>query len=400
MEVAISFDRDNMARQERLAKMYFDLGPSAADKAIAQHQFLLSKKPDRLDSYKALAAMFFQVGAHDKMWCVAGAMTCLGKADPPLQALYENFRPSQIPNTTGKLNEELWRKILHPNENNYLSALFALLSPALAMTTAQPQKVLGLNRHARVDVTGNNWSYAAALRYVAHTIEAALPDVFIKKDAPGTVSLVNLKEKNTLAPALVIGIGFEQLSSQSQVIFDLAKRMVLLRPERFPRFALGTMSALDIAVRAGLQLGGSPIGPGEHREEVAKMAKKLDGLLPTPLRTELKVQAKRYVDACGDKVDIADWIVASDLTASRVALVLCGDIVAASQVLAIEPSGQSPLPAQERIKDLLSYFISEDHFAVRAALGMQVNLTPPSDPSDSQQKRHMSHMQLKTHEHP
>jgi golgin subfamily B member 1 len=396
MEVAVSFDRDNMARQERLAQMYFDLGPTAADKAIAQHQFLLSKMPDRIESYKALAALFFQAGSHDKMWCVAGAMICLGKAEPPLRAMYEKFRPTQMPNIMGKLNEELWRKILHPNENNYLSSLFALLSPALARTTAQPPKVLGLDRHARVDLAGNNWSYAATLRYVANSIEAALPDVFIKKDAPGTVSLVNLKEKNALAPALVIGSAFDQLLSQSQVIFDLAKRMVLLRPERFPRFALGTTSALDIAVRAGLQLGGSSIGPGDHGNEVDKLAKKLDGLLTAPLRTELKVLAKRYVDACGNKVDITEWIVASDLTASRAALVLCGDIVAASQVLALEPSGQSPLSVQERVKDLLSYFVSENHFAVRAALGIHVNLETPSDPSGSQPKRHMSHAQIKT----
>jgi len=396
MEVAVSLDRDNFARQERLAKMYFDMGPSAADKTIAQHQYLISKQPDRVDSYKALAGLFFQAGAHDKMWCVAGALTCLGKADPPLRALYENFRPSQMPNTTGKLNEELWRKILHPTENNYLGSLFALLSPAIAMTTAQPHKVVGLDRHARVDVTGNNWSYAAALRYVANAIEAALPDVFIKKDVPGTVSLVNLKEKNTLTPALVIGNGFDQLSSQSQVIFDLAKRMVLLRPERFPRFALGTTSALDIAVRAGLQLGGSPIGPGDHGDEVDKMAKRLEGLLAGPLRTELKSLAKRYVEACGDKVDIAGWIVSSDLTASRAALVLCGDVGAAAQVLALEPAAQSSLSVQERVRELLSFFISEDHFAVRAALGMQVNLTPPSDPSDTHQKRRMSHVQIKT----
>jgi tetratricopeptide (TPR) repeat protein len=396
MEVAVSFDRDNFARQERLAKMYFSMGPAAADKAIAQHQYLLSKKPDRIDSYKALAALFFQAGAHDKMWCVAGALTCLGQADPPLRALYENFRPSQAPSTSGKLNEELWRKILHPTENNYLGSLFALLSPAIAMTTAQPHKVIGLDRHARMDVAGNQWSYAAALRYVANTIEAALPDVFIKKDFPGTVNLVNLKEKNALTPALVIGNGFDQLTSQSQVIFDLAKRMVLLRPERFPRFALGTTSALDISVRAGLQLGGSPIGPGEHKDEVDKMAKQLEGLLAAPLRTELKSAARRYVEACGDKLDIAGWIGASDLTASRAALALCGDIVAAGQVIAMEPAAQSPLTVQDRIKDLLAFFISDDHFTVRVALGMQVNLTPPSDPSDTPQKRRMSHVQIKT----
>jgi tetratricopeptide (TPR) repeat protein len=396
MEVAVSFDRDNFARQERLAKMYFSMGPSAADKAIAQHQYLLSKQPDRVDSYKTLAALFFQVGAHDKMWCVAGAMTCLGKADPPLRALYENLQPSQMLSASGKLNEELWRRILHPTENNYLGSLFALLSPAIAMITAQPHKVMGLDRRTRVDVAGNSWSYAATLRYVANAIETPLPEVFVKKDMPGTVNLANLKEKHALTPALVIGHGFAELSSPSQVIFDLTKRMVLLRPERFPRFALGTTSALDVAVRAGLKLGGSPIGPGDHGREVDKMAKKLDGLLAAPLRTELKALAKRYVDACGDKVDIPGWIVASDLTASRAALVLCGDIVAAAQVLAIEPSGQSPLTVQDRIKDLLSFFISEDHFAVRAALGMQVNLAPPDDdPTDPQPKRRISPVQIK-----
>jgi len=300
-----------------------------------------------------------------------------------LRALYENFRPSQLPNVTGRLNEELWRKILHPSENNYLGALFALLSPAIAMTTAQPHKVVGIDRQARVDVAGNNWSYASTLRYVANTIEGNLPDVFVKRDIPGTVNLVNLKEKNTLTPALVLGNGFDQLSSQSQVIFDLAKRLVLLRPERFPRFALGTTSALEIAVRAGLQLGGSPIGPGAHGVEVDKMVKQLEGV------------AKRYVEACGDTIDIAGWIGASDLTASRAALVLCGDVVAAGQVIALEPAAQSPLSVQERIKDLLAFFISDDHFAVRAALGMQVNLTPPSDPSDTP-KRRMSHVQIKT----
>jgi hypothetical protein len=294
-----------------------------------------------------------------------------------------------------KLTEELWRRIVHPDENPYLDSLFTLLSPALALTTAQPAKAFGLDKNARVDISSNSWPFAAALRYVAHTIEAPLPDVFVKRDAPGTVTLVNLKDKGVAVPAFIIGLGFEQLSSQSQVVFDLAKRMVQLRPERFPRFSLATSSALDTAIRAGLQLGGSPIDPGDHRAEIDKMAKQLDGLLSAPMRTELKVQARKYVEACGDKVDIGPWIVASDLTASRAALAMCGDIGAATRVLALEPSAQSPMPVAERIYDLLGYFVSEAHFAVRAALGIQVNLTPPAAP-DPQPRRRMSHMQIKT----
>jgi tetratricopeptide (TPR) repeat protein len=395
LEAAAALDPGNVERRERLAGLYFSMGPSAADKAIASHQALLARQPNRLDSYKALAALFFQTGAHDKMWCVAGAMTCLGKADPPLRALYENYRPTQTSATPGKLTGDLWQRVVHPEENQSLSALLALLSPALAMTTAQPHRTAGFDRNARIDASGANWSYAAALRYVASTIEAPLPEVYVKRDTPVTVTLVNLKDKNILVPALVVGLGFDQLSSQSQVVFDLAKRMVGLRPERFPRFALGTASALDTAVRAALQLAGSPVAAGEHPGEVDRMTKQLDEGLPVPLRTELKVLARNYVESCAGQIDVGKWLVASDLTAARAALAICGDVGAAARVLALEPTGQSPLPLAERISDLLAYFISEDHFAVRAALGLQVNLSPAPAPAP-QPTRRMSHTQIKT----
>jgi hypothetical protein len=330
------------------------------------------------------------------MWCVAAALVYLGKADAPLASFYENFRPTQLPSAAGKMNEELWRKILHPAEDPYISALLALLAPAIAMSSASPHKAIGVERAERVDLSGPAWPHAAALRYVANTIEASLPDVFLKKDAPGTVSIVNLKDKNALTPALVVGPGFDQWTRQSEVIFDLAKRMVLLRSERFPRFALGTPALLEIAVRAGLLLGGCPIGNGPHGGEVDKMAKTLDALLSSPLRAELKVVAKKFVEARGDRLDLLGWIVASDLTAARAALALCGDLGAAARVLAVEPSGQSPLPARERINDLLAFSVSEDHFAVRAALGMHVNLTPPGPEAAGTARRRMSHVQIKS----
>jgi hypothetical protein len=250
-----------------------------------------------------LAPLFYQTGAHDQMYCVAAALVYLGYADPRLASVYENFRTSQMSAAAGKMNEELWRKILHPSEDPYIGALLALLAPAIAMSTANPHKALNLDRANRVDLAGPAWPYAAALRYVANIIEAPLPDVFLKNDAPGTVSIVNLKDKNTLTPALVVGPGFAQWTRQSEVIFDLAKRLVLMRSERFPRFALGTPALVEIALRAGLLLGGCPIGNGVHGNEVDKMAKTLDGLLTSGLRAELKLVAKKFVEARGDQLD-------------------------------------------------------------------------------------------------
>jgi len=81
------------------------------------------------------------------------------------------------------------------------------------------------------------------------------------------------------------------------------------------------------------------------------------------LAAELKVVAKRFVEARGDKLDMLAWIVAADLTAGRAALTLCGDLGAAARVIAVEPSGQSPLPARERIMTCWRFFGGEDHFA-------------------------------------
>jgi tetratricopeptide (TPR) repeat protein len=380
LEVASKLDYKNLARQEHLAQVYQQSGPSAAGKAIAQHQFLISKMPERIASYQALAPLFFQSGALDQMWCASAALVQLGHADSRLAAFYEKHRPSNLPMATGKLTEELWRKVLHPSEDPYLGALLSLLSPALAMISAVPHKAVGLERSERVDLSSGAWAYAPVLHYVAKTIEAPLPEVFFKKDAPGTVSLVNLKDKNALTPALVVGPGFAQWTQQSEIVFDITKRLALLRPERFARLALGTPAMVEIAVRAGLLLGGSPIGNGVHGEEVDKLAKALDPLLAPSLRAELKPVAKGYVEAHGDQLDIPLWIVATDLTASRVALALSGDVCAAARVLASEPSGQSPLPARERTSDLVAFSVSPDHFAVRTTLGLHVEIAAPQAP--------------------
>jgi golgin subfamily B member 1 len=131
-----------------------------------------------------------------------------------------------------------------------------------------------------------------------------------------------------------------------------------------------------------------------HGNEVDKMAKTLDALLTSGLRAELKLVAKKFVEARGDQLDLPMWIVTSDLTASRAALAVCGDMGAAARVLTAEPAGQSPLSVRDRIHDLLAYSVSEDHFAVRAALGLHVTLPPP-DAGPMPGRSRMSYAQIK-----
>jgi hypothetical protein len=54
--------------------------------------------------------------------------------------------------------------------------------------------------------------------------------------------------------------------------------------------------------------------------------------------------------------------------------------------------GQSFLSVQERINDLVAFSVSEEHFAVRAALGLQVDVAPLKQPGVQPR---LSHAQIK-----
>jgi hypothetical protein len=360
-----------MARHELLADLYVEVGPAAIDKAIAEHQFIVSRRPDRIESYQALAALFQQRRAYDQLWCVAGALTHLGQADHYLRTFWERHRMAEVPVAMRKLDHEQWQKVVHPKEDPFISGLFALLGPVLALTTAQRHQSVGVKRSDRIDLT-SQWLPAAALRYVSSSMELPLPDLFLRESDPQTVSIYNLRDRGGLTPALVLGQGFMQWSSQWEMVFDLGKRMAFMRPERFARFALMTPVALDIAVRAALALGGAPIGHGPHNGEVERTRSKLAELVPQPLAAELSVLARRFLEARGEIIDIPSWIAAADLTAARAAFVLSSDLPSAVRVLSAEPAGLTPVPLAERIKDLVAYSVSDEYFAVRQALGLQV----------------------------
>jgi hypothetical protein len=213
------------------------------------------------------------------------------------------------------------------------------------------------------------------LRYVAQTLELATPDLFFRESEPLSLVLVNLQEKGVLTPALVIGKGIEQRASEVELIFEMGKRMAFLRPERFVRSAVPSVPALDIALRAALALGGSPLGGGAV-SDVERLTGDLRRVVSKPVADQLAVVGKHFVAAKGAGVDVAvdvqAWMGAVDLTSARVGFSLTGDLAAAARVISTEPTAFSPVAPRQRLKDLLAFSVSEEYFAVRKFLGLEV----------------------------
>jgi tetratricopeptide (TPR) repeat protein len=372
LEVAASLDDRNVQRHEQLAEVYVAAGPSHAEKAIAEHQWLIAQNPDRLSSYRALAKLYAEVGAHDKLWCVASALTFLRKAEPELVTFYETHRPHELRAAKRPFNDEAWERVVHPDEDRFVDAIFMLMGPFVAAAAAQQHQLVGLRRKERVDVATDQRVPTRILRYVSETLELAPPDLFFKESEPQSLTLVNLHDRGVLTPALVIGKGIEQRGSEAELLFEMGKRMSFLRPERFVRSAVPSPAALDVALRAALALGGAPIGSGPHNGQVDTLAAELARVVPKPVADQLGAVARKLVSERGDAIDMTGWMAAADLTGARVGFALTNDLAAAARVISTEPASASPVGAKERMRDLLAYAVSEDYFAVRKVLGLDL----------------------------
>jgi tetratricopeptide (TPR) repeat protein len=371
-EVASSLEPENLQRHERLADLYVQAGPDRVDKAIEEHQLLVSKMPDRLGSYRALAKLYREAGALDKHWCVAATLAFLRKADAELLEFYEHHRPRELRSAKRSFTDETWARVVHPDEDRFVAAVFMLLGHFVAATTAQQHQAVGLRRKERVDVARDDRAPLPLLRYVAQTLELPAPDVFFREGEAQNLSLLNLQEKGALTPAFVIGPQFGWRAEQQDLVFELGKRMTFLRPQRFLRCAVPSAAALDIALRSALALVGADLGPGAYNGEVDKLTDQLRRMVPKPVIEQMAVVGQQLLSARGEVVDMERWMAATDLTAARVGFVLGNELPAAARVISMEPTTISPLAAKQRLKDLLSFSVSEEYFAVRKFLGLEL----------------------------
>jgi hypothetical protein len=79
--------------------------------------------------------------------------------------------------------------------------------------------------------------------------------------------------------------------------------------------------------------GTSGLPAGAENGEVKQLAAHLSRWAPPPVITELGSLAGKLVEVSGAAIDLQRWLTATDLSASRAALVVTGDLEAAARVI-------------------------------------------------------------------
>lgn len=366
LEVALSFDKGNLERTKQLADLYLEGGPEHLEKAIVAHQLLLRTEKQRIASYRGLRFAYLQTGQRDRAASASYALVFLKKGEPDDQRVVQELKARPLVQARRPLNDELWQKVAHPDEDRLLTALFTMIGPALAAAQAQPHKALGLQRKEALE-SNDSRPFARAMKYVSTILSVPAPEVYLRPDQKEALVVQVAVDGRSIVPAFLIGQPLlSDKKTERELHFDLARRLTFLRPERFVRSLLPEPAQLNHVVEAVLTLAGEPAAP-EHQRTIDALKRTLQ-----PQQLEQVAAIAKRLKQGGQKAEVlvGGWLAASDLTASRIGFILLGDLELGARLLASDAALPGSLPTTQRLLDLIWSSVTEEVFAVRKHLGL------------------------------
>ena len=364
---------DGTDRAEILAELYLVAGPDYTDKAVEQHMRMLRNEPFKYDSYKALRKIYMDSHQYDKTWCVCNTLAFLKKADADELQFYEQYKPRGLVKAKNMMSNETWGKLVHPDENRYISAIFAACWQGVAAMKAFPHKDFGIKRKDKRQLQGDPLMFSKLFYYVAQVLNVPLPEVFLVEDNKAAdIQLANAIEKTELVPSFVVRPHLLQGKNEREVAFLSARRLTFMRPEYYLKMLLPTNTELKVVVLAAIVMlqPRFPVPP-DTVALVQQYLPEMQKRMPPQALEQLGAVVQRFISAAPE-INLAKWGHAVDAVSHRAGFVVCGDLEVAARMVSAEPVSVGGPQVKDKIKELVLYSISEEFFAVRAQMGLTI----------------------------
>ena len=369
-KVAAQLKPEDATERLILAELYETAGQF--DLAIEEQQEILRRDPTQVAPYRALYQLFYTKEAHDEAWCMCAALSFLRRADEGQQKFFEDYRPNGIPQARNRIDNETWRKLLcHRDEDVQVGQIFEMLTQA-ALTAkirqSQAAKQLPvLDKRYKQDPQATTVTFAKTFFHVAKMLGIAAPELYVDTNRQG-----GLKAEPVIPFATVAGQGVLSGFTPHELSFLCAKHLSNYRAEHYIKNVFPTQSELTQLFFAGLRmvLPDAPVLP-EIAQSVDVTAKALAPLMAAQHQEGLRHVARKFMES-KPQINVRKWLQATELTACRAGLIVCGDLEIAKKVLVMEPHVPGEMTPQEKIAELTVFSVSNEYFALRKALGIAI----------------------------
>lgn len=361
---------DDLTQRKILAELYETA--NQLDLAVQEQQEILRRDPVQVAPYRALYTLYYQKQAYDEAWCMCGALTFLGKANEDQQKFYLDYRPEGMPQVKNRLDNELWRRcVFHRTEDPLIGSIFEMLTGAALQAKIKQLQAANqlpvLDKRYKQEPHTTTVTFAKTFFLVAKVLGITTPELYVHTNIQGGLTAAPVLPFASVAGQSVLsGLTPHELS------FVVAKHLSNYRGEHYIKNIFPTQSELTQLFFAGLRMvmRDAPVPP--EMVQNADVTAKALGTLMQPQHLEgLRHLVKQFMDTKG-AINIKRWLQATDLTACRAGLLVCGDLAIAQKILRMEPHVPGELTPEEKMMEMVVFSVSNEYFELRKALGIAI----------------------------
>lgn len=257
---------------------------------------------------------------------------------------------------------------LYPiDQDEQLRELLTLIGPvAIRHRLAELEaagKLMKLADKYKQDPHTTTVTAVRSVAWAARVLGLEVPDVYAVSDFPAGITTIPGHK-----PAVCIGKALLSGRSMAELAFLIGHHLTYYRPEHQLLLYYQSLTDLTqvitravVVSRKGPDVSPSAFGAG----------------LGTALRQGLTLQqwdalvrVVNEVNAKGDKINPRAYARSLEITATRVGLLLCGDLPTAGALLSSDVREVAGLRAADRMKDLLPFAMSPPYMMLRQRLGI------------------------------
>ena len=368
-EAAQTMDPDDEARNELLAKLYASDPAQYLDKAVAAQAPILRRSPYKPESYKLLRKLYTEAKRADAAFCVCQALFTMNVAEPDEERFFRRMRAEGPAAAVEPVGADDWLShVMHRDADPLLTEIFAAIQPAVLKRNGQPLEALGYQMAYAVDLSRHPYPMSQTLNYAAGVLGMTPPITFQNPNDPSGVSFLHAH-----TPGIVLGAAAlaAELPTQAAA-FIAARHLTYYRPGLYLRHLVPTGTGLRAWLFAAIKLI-SPTFPvaaelmGPVKENLAVIEPTVVG----PSRELLASAVTKLLQS--GAIDLKKWVAAVDLSADRAGFIVASDLELCNDMIKAADEGSSAVPQKERLKELVLYGVSEDYFAIRQKLGINID---------------------------
>ena len=320
---------------------------------------------------RALYASAVAQGSSERARAYAAALVAIGQPPPDAPAVARQERPAVLQPFARAITEASWQQhVVRPDQDRRISAIFAVVSHAIAFVRARSRKELGLPREG-LDLRRDVTLFGRVATIASSALQISCPELILQPEQPGEVELLCERQKNRVTPILCIRAGLLGARPETEIAFALARHLTLMRPELFvlwPNVIPDVEERKAALIGAGRLVQPALAAPPHLVEAAAQYAELFKKVVPHDAARVIQDLAPRLFIESPDP-DVARWSRAAELSADRAGLLVCRDLEAACRAISAHALGPGRPTTPERIDSLVRWSVSDDYFALTALAG-------------------------------